>query len=142
MSDPGKGDHRRPGDDKAFKENFDRIFRPKSESTPGRRYYRQTPNGFVEIPNPPPRYSEDLMFEGTFVSPVDGSVIRNKRDLVNHNRRNEVEQTLPGKEQDWEAIRKENHDKAFGKAAKAERVEAIKAAIENPVVKDRDVFEG
>ncbi len=103
--------------------------------TAGHRLYRQIkqPDGtskLVEILNPPPRISEDLRFEGNFISPVDGSLIRNKYDLVDHNKRNDVIQSLPGMDQDVAAIGQANRDAITGKQGKQERTEAIRAAIE------------
>lgn len=144
--DPGKGSKRRPTDKSKFDQNFDRIFAPKQEKIPGRRYYRQVKNedgttSMVEVENPPPKFSEDIRFEGSFCSPVDGSRIASRADLLDHNARHNVTQILPGMEQDQEAIRKDNYDKAFGKQAKKQRIEDVKRAIENPIVKERPKYE-
>lgn len=135
MGDPGKGSKRRPGDQDAFSRNFDRIFAPKTEKIPGRRYYRQVrmDDGtfkLVELENPPPKLPEDLRFEGSFVSPVDGSIIRSKRALVDHNRRNGVTQVLPGIHEDIVRDQKERIDQAFGERSREDRIEDIKVAIE------------
>ena len=133
--DPGKGSKRRPGDSDKFDQNFDRIFVPKNDATPGRKYYRQVKNedgtySLKEVENPPARFSEDLRFDGTFVSPVDGRRISNRSALLSHNQEHAVTQVIPGMEQDMEAVRKDNHDKAFGKQAKEERIKAVKQAVE------------
>jgi len=83
----------------------------------------------VEISAPKP-LSSDLRFDGTFVSPVTGEVISNKRQLDDHNRRNGVEQILPGMDQDREARKIDEYDKAFGKQAKEERIKDVLAAVE------------
>lgn len=128
MSDPGKGSKRRPGDLDSFGDNFDKIF-GKKKVQPGRRYYKWVSGeGFVEIPAPKPL--PDLRFEGTFVSPVTGKVISNKYDLDRHNKEHSVQQILPGMEQDQEALKKEIHDKAFGKQAKEERLKDVIRAVE------------
>jgi hypothetical protein len=127
--DPGKGSKRRPTDTDKFSENFERIFGAKKPSA-GRKYYKWiSGEGFVEIPAPKP-LSSDLRFEDTFKSPVTGEVISSKVALDRHNKENRVEQILPGMEQDQEAIRADNHDKAFGKQAKEERLEAVIQAVE------------
>jgi hypothetical protein len=64
---------------------------------------------------------------------VDGSVIRNKYDLHEHNRRHGVIQELPGMSQDIESIQKDNLDKAFGKQASRERVEILKRVIDGEI---------
>ena len=102
--------------------------------TAGRRVYRQVkqPDGtskMVEIAAPKP-LSSDLRFDGTFVSPVTGEVISNKRALDDHNKRNGVEQIIPGMDQDREARRADEHDKAFGKQAQHERIKDVIQAIE------------
>lgn len=125
--DPGKTSKRRAG--KGYAEGHVRLFGDK-KVTPGRRVYRQTPNGMVEIENPSPLRSSDLRFEGTFQSPVDGSRISNRNVLDDHNKRHGVTQILPGMEQDQESQRKDMHDKAFGKQAKEERTKDIVRAIE------------
>lgn len=127
--DPGKGSQRRPGNSEAYAENYERIF-GKKEIRPGRRYYRWDSSGrkFVEID--PPKPLPDLRFEDSFVSPVTGELITNKVQLAEHNEQNRVTQVLPGMEQDIESIQKDNMDKAFGKQAKKERIEALKMAVE------------
>lgn len=140
--DPGKGSKRRPGNLDAFNENFDRIFAPKKTSV-GRRYYRQVKNedgtySMVEMENPPPQISRDLRFEGTFRSPVDGSRISDRTKLLDHNAKHGVTQILPGMEQDQKVAEADRIDKSFGKQAKAERIEAVKAAMENPIIRRRD----
>lgn len=137
--DPGKGSKRRPTEKSKFDENFDRIFGEK-KVTSGRRYYRWNGKEFVQVDNPPPPLPKDLRFEGTFVSPVDGSVISNRYKLLDHNARHDVTQVLPGMEQDMEAIRKDTYDKAFGKQAREQRIEDVKKAIENPVIKRRPEY--
>ena len=143
--DPGKGSKRRPGDTDSYAKNFEKIF-GKKEVTPGRRYYKWVSGeGFVKVANPPKPLPSDLRFEGTFVSPVDGSRISDRRKLLDHNQKHGVTQVLPGMEQDMEAIRKDNYDKAFGKQARAQRIEDIKKAVENPVIKERpsvDILKG
>ena len=130
MSDPGKGSNRRPAQVDNYESEHERIFGKKTFK-PGRRSYVYVPGeGFVERV-PPPQLSSDLRFEGTFVSPVTGEVISNKHKLNDHNKRNKVEQVLPGMRQDQAAVRADNHDKAFGKQAKAERIEAVKRALES-----------
>lgn len=147
-TDPGKGSKRRPGDNEAFSENFDRIF---GNSTPersrgGRKVYRQVKNedgsySLVELEKPPPKYSEDLIWDGTVKSTVDGSVLRTKADLVDHNLRNNVQCFHPGMVEDAEKRRKEIHEETFGSRARERRIEDIKRALENPVVGSRPVFD-
>lgn len=101
----------------------------------GRKVYRQVrlDNGeyeFVELDNPPPPTSSDLMFQEPFRSPVDGSIIRNKRELMAHNRRHGVIQQLPGLDQDVSAKRKEAQDLITGPVGKQERREALLRALE------------
>ena len=141
--DPGKGSKRRPGNSEAYAENYEKIFGKKKVSA-GRRYYRwnSETRKFDEIEPPAPLPKEDLRFDGTFRSPVDGSRISNRVQLYDHNQKHGVTQLLPGMEQDQEAIRKDNYDKAFGKQAKAERIVDVKRALENPVIKERDVYDG
>lgn len=144
--DPGKGSKRRPGDEEAFKTNFEKIFGVENRRTAGRRYFKQVKRedgtyGMVEVADPPPPLPSDLRFDGTFVSPVDGSVIRNKHDLLGHNARNKVQQMLPGMEQDHATKKAELHDEAFGKKSKQKRIEDIKRAVDNPVVRKRDSIE-
>lgn len=128
--DPGKGSKRRPNDNEKFSENFDRIFGKKKREA-GRRYYRwnsETRN-FDEIPAPA-SLSSDLRFEDTFVSPVTGEVISNKVQLDRHNKEHRVEQVLPGMRQDQQAIRADNHDKAFGKQAQKGRIKDLVNSID------------
>ena len=131
MADPGKGSNRRPAaEGSKFDDNFERIF-GKKKVTSGRRHYRWNAETrqFDEVKVAAP-LSSDLRFDGTFKSPVTGEVIRNKYDLNDHNKRHGVEQILPGMEQDQAAVRKENHDKAFGKQAKKEILRDVIEAVE------------
>lgn len=70
-----------------------------------------------------------MRFETPFVSPVDGSLIRNKQDLHDHNRRNNVEQTSDGHMQDWQTKAEERSDFLAGRTGKEERIEAIKETL-------------
>ena len=129
MSDPGKGSGRRKAQVDSYESEHERIF-GKKEFKPGRRSYVYVPGqGFVErAPSTP--LSSDLRFDGTFQSPVTGEVISNKHKLDDHNKRNRVEQVLPGMRQDQAAIRADSHDKAFGKQAKAERIETLRRVMD------------
>ena len=103
--------------------------------TVGRRVYRQVKQSdgtskMVEIVNPSPRLSEDLRFDGNFISPIDGTEIKNKYDLQDHNKRHEVIQLLPGMDQDIQNIQQENIGRITGQTGKEERIEAIRHAIE------------
>jgi len=128
VSDPGKGSARRKG--AGYESEHERIF-GKKKVTAGRHYYRWDSEArtFVEIPAPRPLQA-DLRFDGTFQSPVTGEVISNRYDLDRHNKEHGVEQILPGMDQDQAAVRADNHDKAFGKQAKKERVNDVIRAIE------------
>ncbi len=99
----------------------------------GRRTWRQIkqPDGstkMVEItPSSIPR--DDLRFDEPFISPIDGSVIRNKMELHDHNRRHNVEQTTDGHMQDWAEKEKERAGFYNTKAQKEERIEAVKETL-------------
>ena len=127
--DPGKGSKRRPGNTEAYKDNYDKIFGKKKVSA-GRRYYRwdSDQRTFVEI-DPPAPLPKDLRFEGTNITTEDGSRIRKRTHLHDHNQKHGVTQILPGMEQDIEDTRKDIHDKAFGKQAREQRIEDVKRAI-------------
>ena len=131
MADPGKGSNRRPAaEGSKFDDNFERIF-GKKNVTSGRRHYKWNTETrkFDEVPVKQVLPS-DLRFDGTFVSPVTKEVISDKYALLDHNKRHGVEQILPGMEQDQAAVRKENHDKAFGKQAKREILRDVIEAVE------------
>ena len=103
--------------------------------TAGHRSYRQVKqldgtSKLVEIMNPSPRISEDLRFDGNFVSPVDGTEIRSKRELNEHNQRHKVTQVLPGMGQDMASIRKANRDAINGDTGRQERIRDILKAVE------------
>lgn len=96
----------------------------------GRRTWRQIPGrGLVEVTpsNNIPR--DDLRFDEPFKSPIDGSIIRNKQDLHDHNRRNNVEQTSDGHMQDWQSKAKERENFLGGRTGKEERIEAIRETL-------------
>ncbi len=92
------------------------------------RTWRQTKDGMVEI-TPRPSLPSELRVDSPFVSPVDGSVINNKRQLHEHNKRNNVEQTTDGHNQDWKEGQKRRDDFYLGKTGKEERIEAIKETL-------------
>ncbi len=95
-----------------------------------RRTWRQIPGrGMVEVTPSNNLPHDDLRFDGSFVSPVDGSLINSKRDLHDHNRRNNVEQTSDGHMQDWQTRGKEREDFLGGRTGKEERIEAIKETL-------------
>ena len=101
----------------------------------GRRVYRQVRNpdgtfGLVELTNPAPPLSSDLRFDGSFISPVDGTVIRSKHELNDHNKRNGTLQILPGMDQDLKVVENDRYDKSFGKQAKADRLRDVIRAVE------------
>ncbi len=99
----------------------------------GRRTYRWNPElkKMVEIESRPPRpRNDDLRFEGNFISPIDGTEIRNKDDLNNHNQKHNVECTSDGHFQDWKEKQKERDGFYHSKAQKSERIEAIKHTLE------------
>lgn len=76
---------------------------------------------------------DDLRFDGNFISPIDGKEIRNKQELHDHNRRHNVIQTTDGHNQDWAREEKKRERFFNGNPdGKAERIEAIKAVIDNP----------
>lgn len=106
--------------------NFEKIF-GKHEVKPGRRYYRYIQGVLTEIE--PPRPLPEMLFQGTFRSPVDGSIIRNKYELHEHNQRNDVVQSLPGMMEDTLAARRENYEMAFGKKSAEGRREDIFRSI-------------
>ncbi len=93
-----------------------------------RRTWRQINGKMVEI-TPQASLPEELRFDGDFVSPVDGSIIRNKRELHEHNRRNNVVQTTDGHNEDWEQRKKERVGFYNSKAQKEERIEAVKESL-------------
>ena len=99
-----------------------------------RRTYRQIrqPDGTTKMVEITPSRSlpEDLRFDEPFVSPVDGSVIRNKRELDDHNRRNGVVQAHDERIQDIMSTQKENLDRIVGKRGREERREAVLRAYE------------
>ena len=129
MADPGKGSARRPAAESSkFDDNFDKIFGKKKRSA-GRRSYVWDGKEFIER-EARPSLSSDLRFDGTFVSPVTGEVISNKYKLSDHNKRNGVEQVIPGMRQDQASVRANNHDKAFGKQAKKERIGDVLRALD------------
>lgn len=99
-----------------------------------RRVWRQVKqkdgtSKLVELTNLPPKLPEDLRFDGSFVSPVDGSIIRNKHDLVRHNSRNGVAQVLPGVHEDVVRNREEEMSRR-AKEDRQERIEIIKHELE------------
>lgn len=73
--------------------------------------------------------TEELRFDGNFISPIDGKEIRNKRELYDHNRRHNVEQTTDGHMQDWDERKKERIGFYTSKAQKEERIEAVKESL-------------
>jgi hypothetical protein len=73
---------------------------------------------------------EDLRFDGTFISPIDGTVIRNKRELDDHNRRNGVVQAHDDRIKDVLSVQKENIDRIVGEKGREERREALIRAFE------------
>jgi len=76
---------------------------------------------------------DDLRFDGNFISPVDGSEIRNKLELHDHNQRHNVIQTQEGHNQDWDVAEKKRERFFNGNPdGKEERIEAIKAVLDNP----------
>lgn len=82
----------------------------------------------VEV-TPRPSLPSELRVDEPFVSPVDGTVIRNKHDLHEHNKRNNVEQSTDGHFQDWKETQKKRDDFYLGKTGKEERIEAIKETL-------------
>ncbi len=96
----------------------------------GRRTWRQIPGrGMVEITPTSRIPQDDMRFDSPFISPVDGSLINSKRDLHEHNRRNNVEQTSDGHMQDWQSRGKEREDFLAGRTGKEERIEAIRETL-------------
>jgi hypothetical protein len=94
-----------------------------------RRTWRQVKGvGMVEV-TPQASLPEELRFDGDFISPVDGSIIRNKRELHEHNKRNNVVQTTDGHDQDWAGREKERAGFYGSKAQKEERIEAVKESL-------------
>jgi hypothetical protein len=82
----------------------------------------------VEVtPDNMPR--DDLRFDGDFISPIDGTIIRNKQELYDHNKRHNVEQTTDGHFQDWDERKKERVGFYKSKAQKEERIEAVKESL-------------
>lgn len=93
------------------------------------RSWRQVrqPDGSFELVEiaPRPRISEDLRFDCNFISPIDRTEIRSKRELEDHNKRHGVIQILPGMDQDMANIRKANRD-----PGKKERLNDVIRAVE------------
>lgn len=94
MSDGGKGDKRRPGDDAAFDEGFDRIFGQKKpergrfiwdkethELVPADRYYRPQDSANA------PMVMADI---SPYQSQVDGSMIQGRRQHREHLRQHNL----------------------------------------------------
>lgn len=94
-----------------------------------KRTWRQINGEMIEV-TATPSLPEDLRLDSTFVSPVDGSVIRSKVELHDHNRRNNVVQGLPGMEQDIAAVRQRNRDRISGPEGKRQRIEVLRRAFE------------
>jgi hypothetical protein len=96
-----------------------------------RRTWRQIDGKLIEVTpsNNIPR--DDLRFDGDFISPVDGGIIRNKRELHDHNQRHNVIQTTEGHNQDWAREDKKRKDFFLGgnPAGKEERIDAIKETL-------------
>ena len=97
-----------------------------------KRTYRQIKkddgtSSLVEI-TPSENLPSDLRFDGVFKSPVDGTIIRNKRDLHDHNKRNNVMQSLPGMNEDIAAINRENKRQIM--SGTRDRLEAVRKAYE------------
>lgn len=117
-------------DQSKYEENFERIF-GKHEPKPGRRRYRWVEGeGFVEIQTTSFIPRDDLRFEGNFISPIDGTEIRSKQELHDHNRRHNVIQTTDGHMQDWDREEKRRERFFNGNPdGKAERVDAIKETL-------------
>jgi len=92
-----------------------------------RRRYRYI-NG-VAVEMTPQKPLPEMLFEGTFRSPVDGSVIRNKYELYDHNQRNDVVQSLPGMMEDTLALQRENRERTFGRKSSEQRREDIFRSI-------------
>jgi hypothetical protein len=72
---------------------------------------------------------DDMRFDEPFKSPIDGSIIRNKIELHDHNRRNNVEQTTDGHMQDWKGKEQERKEFFTGRTGKEERIEAIQESL-------------
>jgi hypothetical protein len=72
---------------------------------------------------------DDLRFDGNFISPIDGTEIRSKQELHEHNRRHNVVQTTEGHNQDWAEREKERAGFYNSKAQKEERIEAVKESL-------------
>jgi hypothetical protein len=72
---------------------------------------------------------DDMRFDEPFKSPIDGSIIRNKTELHDHNRRNNVEQTTDGHMQDWKGKEQERKEFFTGRTGKEERIEAIQESL-------------
>jgi hypothetical protein len=72
---------------------------------------------------------DDLRFDEPFKSPIDGSIIRNRTELHDHNRRHNVEQTTDGHMQDWKGKEKERENFLAGRTGKEERIEAIQESL-------------
>jgi len=95
----------------------------------GRRTWRWIHGVKTEVTPSNNPLGDDLRFESPFVSPVDGTLIRSKQDLHDHNRRNNVEQTSDGHMQDWQSKAKERENFLGGRTGKEERVEAIRETL-------------
>lgn len=93
-----------------------------------KRTWRQINGKMVEV-TPAPNMPEELRVDSPFISPIDGSVISNKRELHEHNKRNNVEQTTDGHFDDFKAFQKRRDDFYLGKTGKEERIEAIKESL-------------
>jgi len=96
-----------------------------------KRTWRQINGKMVEVTPSTSPIGDDLRFDGNFISPVDGTEIRNKRELHEHNRRHNVIQTQEGHNQDWDRDRKKRERFFNGNPdGKNERIEAIKHTID------------
>jgi hypothetical protein len=93
-----------------------------------RRRYRQDPKTLklVEIPVGPRTAYYGV--KESFISPVDGEIIRNSQEYHEHNARNGVIPWEPGIMQDYERDRRERSP--LSRSAKAARIEALRRAVE------------
>lgn len=127
-----KGSNRRPG--KGFEDNFDAIFNKK---TIERGRFIQDPETGKLVPANEyvrPASECNAAIHGdieSFVSPVDGSVIDDRKKLREHNIRHGVVHTHEYGEGYFERHRKERESIINGShpSCKAERIEKIKEAI-------------
>ena len=131
-----KGSKRRPENKNAFDDSFDRIF---GSGMPKRGSYVQDPDTGKLVPKSEyvpkeVKRREWAAIHGPiepFVSPVDGTVISDRKQLREHNKRHGVTNTADYGPEWFKRKAEERNAHILGKSkeAKAARVEAIQKVL-------------